>query len=216
MIEMTDVLNELSEKRPVFHSEADFQHVLAWKIHENHPDLNIRLEKRSILSGKEIYFDILAFKDSKIVAIELKYKTKNLDTIVTSESEDFSLKNHGAQDQGRYDFIKDISRLENAIGTHYARTGFAIFLTNDKSYWKTPAQDVNTVDKDFRIHEGRIIINRELSWKEGAAKGTMRGRDAPITLKGEYILNWKDYSNLEGQNGEFRYLLVRVEHGNGV
>ncbi len=166
------------------------------------------------MNGKEIYFDILAFKDSKIVAIELKYKTKNLDTIATNE--EFSLKNQGAQDQGRYAFIKDISRLENAIGTHYDRTGFAIFLTNDKSYWKTPAQDVNTVDKDFRIHEGKIIIKRELSWKEGTAKGTMGGQDAPITLKGEYILNWKDYSNLEGQNGEFRYLLVRVEHGNGV
>ncbi len=215
MIEMPDVLNELSEKRPVFHSEADFQHALAWRIHENHPDLNIRLEKRSILSGKEVYFDILAFKHSKIVAMELKYKTKNLDTVVTSESEEFSLKNQGAQDQGRYDFIKDISRLENAIGTHYDRSGFAIFLTNDKSYWKTPAQDVNTVDKDFRIHEGKII-KRELSWKEGASEGTMSGREDPITLEGEYILNWKYYSNLQGQNGEFRYLLVRVKHGDGI
>ena len=30
MIEIADVLNELSERRPVFHSETDFQHALAW------------------------------------------------------------------------------------------------------------------------------------------------------------------------------------------
>ena len=213
MIEMTCVLNELSEKRPAFHSEADFQHALAWGIHKNYPDLSIRLEKRSILNGKEIYFDILAFNDSKIVAIELKYKTKNLDTIATNE--EFSLKNQGAQDQGRYAFIKDISRLENARETYHDSAGFAVFLTNDESYWKTPAHDVNTVDKDFRIHEG-TIIKRKLSWKEGTAKGTMGRGDEPIMLKGEYILNWKNYSNLGEQNGKFRYLLVGVKHGDDV
>ena len=129
MIKITDVLNELSKNRPVFHSEADFQHALAWRIHEKYPDFNIRLEKRVILNEKEIYFDIFIFKDNKIVAVEVKYKTKNLDTGVTSEK--FSLKNQGAQDQGRYDFVKDISRLEKALETYCDSTGFAIFLTND-------------------------------------------------------------------------------------
>lgn len=213
MIEIIDVLNELSNRRSIFHSEADFQHALAWRIHEKYPDLNIRLEKRAILNEDEIYFDIFAFKDDETVAIEVKYKTKDLDAVVTSEK--FSLKNQGAQNQGRYDFIKDISRLEKAIEKHSESIGFAIFLTNDESYWKKPRHDVNAADRDFRIHEGKTIEGK-LSWKEGTSKGTMSGRAEPIILKDKYILNWKDYSHLEKQNGKFRYLLIRVKHDNGV
>ena len=82
MIEITNILGELSKNRSVFHSEADFQHALAWVIHEKYPDLTIRLEKRVTLKGKEIYFDIFVFNHSEIVAIEVKYKTKNLNALV--------------------------------------------------------------------------------------------------------------------------------------
>lgn len=213
MIEITDVLNELRRKRPVFHSEADFQHALAWRIHEKHPDLNIRLEKRMILEGEKNYFDVFAFKDNKIVVVEVKYKTKNLDTVVNHE--EFSLTNQSAQDQGRYDFLKDVSRLEKALELHRDSTGVAIFLTNDEFYWKAPARDINTIDKDFRIHEGKTIKGK-LSWKEGTSEGSMSGRVKPIILKGEYILNWKDYSNSGELNYKFRYLLIEVKHGNSV
>ena len=215
MIEITDVLNELSKKRPVFHSEADFQHALAWRIYEKYPDLNIRLEKRVILNKEGIYFDIFVFKDSKIVTIEVKYKTMNLNIALTSE--EFSLKNQDARDQGRYDFIKDISRLEKALEleTYLGSTGFAIFLTNDNSYWKMPTREINTVDKDFRIHEGKTIEGK-LSWREDTSDGTKSGRKESIILKDKYILNWKDYSDLEKQNSKFRYLLIEVKHGNGV
>jgi hypothetical protein len=213
MIEMTDVLNELRSKRRVFHSEADFQHALAWKIHEKYPRLNVRLEKRVILNKKEIYFDIFAFNDNKTVAIEVKYKAKNLDATVNGEK--FSLKNQGAQDQGRYDFLKDISRLEKALKINHECTGFAIFLTNDESYWKKPRGDINTADKDFRIHEGKTIQGR-LSWKEGTSEGTMSGRSESILLKKKYMLNWNDYSDVGEQNGKFRYLLVKITPGNSV
>ena len=48
------VLAGLSAKRPVFHSEADFQHAFAWEVHlldprievrlETHPEPNVRLD----------------------------------------------------------------------------------------------------------------------------------------------------------------------------
>jgi len=218
MIEIEGVLKELSGKRPVFHSEADFQHALAWTIHEKYSDLNIRLEKRVVLNNEEIYFDIFAFNKNKTV-IEVKYKTKNLNTVVNNE--EFNLKNHGAQDQGRYDFIKDISRLEKALLEKaleiHDGTGFAILLTNDESYWKTPTRYVDTADKAFRIHEGRIICGcGKLSWKERTSKGT-KSRRSDIILKRNYTLNWNNYSNMEGQkNGEFRYLLVKIAHNNSV
>jgi|GEM_PF-160683 len=219
------ILKVLSKERPVFHSEADFQHALAWAIHEKCPDLNIRLERRVKLNCKEFYFDILAFNDdNKTVAIEVKYKTtkyktENLEIEINNEK--FNLKDHGARDQGGYDFINDISRLEQALEKHYCDVGFAILLTNDKLYWKTPANGVDNADTNFGISEGKTIKG-ELNWKDGTSEGTKIGREESIKLKGEYILQWKDYSNLgdysnlEGENGKFRYLLIEVKHGNGV
>lgn len=42
--------------------------------------------------------------DNKIIILEVRNKTKNLS--FTYNGTDYELKNHGAQDQGRYDFIK--------------------------------------------------------------------------------------------------------------
>jgi hypothetical protein len=35
------LLGQLATTRPIFHSEADFQHQLAWDIHTSHPDSEI-------------------------------------------------------------------------------------------------------------------------------------------------------------------------------
>ena len=37
---------ELSKERRLFHSEADFQHALAYLIHQKYPNTQIRLEKK--------------------------------------------------------------------------------------------------------------------------------------------------------------------------
>lgn len=217
--DIENVLDSLSKKRPVFHSEADFQCALAWEIHEMYSDFNIRLEKKEEIYGKEIYPDIFIFKKDRIYILELKYKTRELK--ITMPKEEYHLKNQGAHDINRYDFCKDIERLEKMVEkyekSNYICTGFAIFLTNDSQYWVSPeTEKPNTFDKEFRIHEGRILRGI-LRWKEGASSGTTRGREDPINLSGMYCLRWKYYSNLnEKTNGEFRYLLVEVKHVNSV
>jgi hypothetical protein len=45
MITLENTLPSLSRERPIFHSEADFQHALAWHIHPRHPDTRVRLEQ---------------------------------------------------------------------------------------------------------------------------------------------------------------------------
>ena len=216
MINIKDALNKLSRKRPVFHSEADFQHSLAWEIHEMYPNLNIRLEKREEINGEELYLDAFIFKNSKICALELKYKTKNLD--VTISNEKYHLKNQGAQDIARYDFCKDIKRLEKVLKKHPNSIGFAIFLTNDDLYWKIP-RNSNTADKNFRIHNGRTLQGT-LKWKEETSPGTTKGRENPIKLAGKYEIRWRYYLNLnkenEQKNGKFRYLLIEVKHNNNI
>ena len=44
MFNVTSLMDAPARDRPVFHSEADFQHALAWCIHEAIPDGGCRLE----------------------------------------------------------------------------------------------------------------------------------------------------------------------------
>jgi hypothetical protein len=79
MLDMSDVMRRLAVERPLFHSEADFQHALAWKIHELAADAQIRLEVPSGRLDKKERIDILVRLASKTYAIELKYKKRKLD-----------------------------------------------------------------------------------------------------------------------------------------
>ena len=47
----------LARVRPLFHSEADFQHALAWLIHQRHSDARIRLEYR-VFGLEPVYLDL--------------------------------------------------------------------------------------------------------------------------------------------------------------
>ncbi len=202
-------LEELALERPLFHSEADFQHALAWALHRRWPEYEVRLERRlpKALGGPGYALDLWAIGSSHTLAMELKYKTRNLE--YTLQEESYYLQNHGAQDIGRYDFIKDVSRLENVASSRLNFSGYAIFLTNDPLYWRLPRSD-KTVDRDFRIHQGRRVSGR-LAWSEEASEGTKRGREGLIRLSGHYELDWHRYSTVESpQYGEFRYLLVSI------
>lgn len=214
MIDITRVLEELAGKRKVFHSEADFQHALAWEIHQQWLGCSMRLEFKPPHLDNRIYVDIWAANENATLAVELKYKTRkpHADDV---DGETFDLLNQSAQDVGRYDFLKDIQRLEQIVSGQNDIVGYAILLTNDRTYWNPPRNN-QTVDASFRIHEGRSITG-ELSWRAGTSKGTMRDREEPIVIRGTYKLLWQDYSELRrAKYGNFRYLLVKVDGGHGA
>ena len=205
------IIHTLRKDRPLFHSEADFQHALAWAIHKNHPDFEVRLEKREALKGKEIYFDICVISLDNIIPVEVKYKTSALQRTITSRwyVEEYLLKHQAAHDISRYDFIKDIARIEE-----FDKGGFAVFLTNDKLYWEESGYA--GFDDEFKIHEGRELHGK-LRWKAGTGPGTMKGRKEAIKLKGKYTLHWEEYSELKSEsfpqqyNTTFKYLLLEVQ-----
>lgn len=210
MLNIGAVLKSLSEKRPIFHSEADFQHSLAWEIREHYPDSKIRLETKVHGANTKVYLDILVVNHGIKYAIELKYKTLSYDAVV--DGEEFSLNNQGAQDIGRYDVLKDIQRLEEMLAAKVADKGFLIFLTNDKSYFSNPNGNKKTVDQNFRLHEGNRVGGK-LYWTEEAGKGTIKGREEPINLHGEYEMKWGNYSQIDDSpRGDFRCLLLEVDH----
>jgi len=201
----------LASRRPIFHSEADFQHALAWRIHETHPESELRLEREQFLPGgtERMATDIwIQFPDT-VVAIELKYTNRAFQ--VEWDGEAFGLRDHGAQPPRRYDFIKDIQRLEQTLRLpDPAEYGFAILLTNNQTYWTPPRQN-NVIDAAFRIHDSQGIGGGTLSWGQHAGAGTKQSREEPITLAHSYSLNWQDYFDFGSKPGEqFRYLAVVV------
>ena len=211
MLDIDSLMAGLSSRRPIFHSEADFQHALAWHIHETHPHCDLRLEREQFLpnTSERMATDIwIRFPDA-VVSIELKYTNRALRE--EWDGETFALRDHGAQPPRRYDFIKDVQRLEQTlILPSPADYGFAVLLTNNHMYWTPPRQE-NIIDAAFRIHHGHRLSEGGLRWGENAGAGTMGKRVEPIQLENSYDLRWRDYSSFGRDPGEtFRYLAVLV------
>lgn len=200
------ILTQLAKKRPIFHSEADLQHELAWQIHLTHRDAKIRLEQPF---GDQSHLDLSVQTDRQTFAIELKYCTASL--VVDVNEEQFQLKNQSANPVKRYQFLKDVQRLEQLVDSQTANQGFAVVITNDAGYWQESSIDWRgTIDAAFRIHEGREISG-QLAWAPKTSQGTKEGREEPIVLQGSYTIQWHDYSTIESvKNGQFRYCVVDV------
>jgi len=209
MLDVHDLLATLASTRPVFHSEADFQHSLAWQLHLMHPTAQIRLEK----PYGRMHIDISSAIEGQRYIFELKYKTHGVSVAVDGES--FHLQNHGAQPPSRYDFMKDLARLESIV--HPAQPpirGFAVFLTNDDTYWRSP-RTLPGVSADFSIHDGRRVSG-QLDWSQNASGGTKKNREEKVSLAAEYALTWRDYSEIgANRHAQFRCLVVPVNSLNG-
>ena len=166
-------IKNLSAKRKIFHSEADFQFAFAWELQKELPQAEIRLEYCPAFA-KDMHIDIFVIESGATYPIELKYKSKKIQTIDNNDF--FSLKNHGAQDINRHAFLYDVERLEKmkALDKSFSM-GYAVMLTNDPLYWRKPLKNAS-IDEAFKIHEGKTVFGT-LKWSEQAAAGTTKGHN---------------------------------------
>ena len=208
------ILARLAGRRPLFHSEDDFKLELAWELKEEfRGTVEVRLERPDLIDDKRISVDITLVRPTRNPTepkkyIELKYKTRKLEHSI--EGDDYDLKDQSAQDNGRYDFLRDISRVEKLGG------GFAVFLTNDRIYWEPGKRE--TFDREFRLHVDKLERGCH-AWDSKARHPERSGRATPIKLQHSYLLNWKCFRNKlpdvagngrNTNNRQFRYLLVEV------
>jgi len=207
-----NAITTLSESRKIFHSEADFQFALAWEIQKEYPDARIRLEYCLSDNNLKQYIDIMVITENGWYPIELKYKTHSLLTNYNGES--FNLRDQSAQDQGKYDFLKDVQRIERFCKDNSEmHKGFAVFLTNDSVYWKESKKD-NHVDEEFKLIDGSIKTGA-MSWAKHAGGGTIEKRESPIILKQKYLIDWRDYSHFANlRYGTFKYLVLSNSRDN--
>jgi hypothetical protein len=186
---LDQILTALASERPVFHSEADFQHALAWRMRAENYLVNVRLERRIHLDDEKMRVDIIGARPEGEFALEVKYWTRG--AMLAIGGEPFQLVNQAAQDLHRYDFWKDVSRLERLVAQGVVVGGAAVVVSNDASYWNVGRE--GTVDADFRMPEGQLR-GGILRWGPHASAGTTKNREAEITLKSSYEVHWTRYS----------------------
>lgn len=208
-VSLDAVLARLSEIRPVFHSEADFQQAFAWEVRAHDPTVRVRLETRPA-PGMRLDLLLTSADGQRRSAVELKYLTRLWVGEVAGER--FELKDQGAQDIRAHDVVKDIVRVERFVSAMPGSNGGVVCVGNDPSYWNTPTHGRPTNADAFRLHES-TVLHGTLAWGPLTGVGTSRGREEPLALVGTYRMAWSDYSALPGPRGVFRTLVVEVPGG---
>ena len=206
LVNVRAVLGALARRRPVFHSEADFQFAFAWELKLLNPGLDVRLETQP---EPNVRLDLSLVDPSsrRGAAVELKYMTRLW--VGSHDGESFALKNHGASDLRGYDVVKDVERVERFIAARPSWTGFVVALTNEASYWRTPTHGRPTNADAFRLYDGLVLAGHR-RWGPHTG-GTAKGREAALALRGTYPLTWLDYSRLDATAaGTFRALVVPI------
>lgn len=197
-------MDALAPKRPIFHSEADFQHAPAWEIQLRHPEASIRLEKR-VATHPNIELDLLVELDGSQLGVELKYPRRGMSAEVGNE---LFILSTGADDHSRYFAVEDVARLERLVAQKTIDGGALVFLTNVANVWAPPASGRAVLYDAFRLHDGHTLAGT-LNWGDwGAPGGRPSGASGIIALKASYPILWRDYSIIG--DIQFRYLIVVV------
>ncbi len=193
-----------SPKRSIV-CEEQLQLDLAWELKKFFGnDAEIYLEYAVSGQGKRRYYDIVIESESELIPIELKFKTKAV--------EGYEYSNHAAQDLGRYDFWRDVERIES-FGKKFGRkfkNGYAILVTNDTPYWNRSGEGrlyEQFSTKDQRTLSAGIV----LKWRKGYNEQSVgKNRCQDITINGDYTLNWTDVTSPDG-GAYFRALILEVK-----
>ena len=206
MIDMQYLMDELSRRYPLFHSEDDFKFQLAWLIKELYPSLTVNLERKLQVDEKD-RTDLVVSNSKSIVPVELKYKTIKSDVNVKGER--FVFKYHGAHDFTRYDFLRDIVRIETLVGSvNSIEEGYVVIVTMDESVFKVAR--AGSLSASFPIEQGRVI-NGVYSYSEQAKVKYPERADA-LEVVGHYEALWQEYSRVDinGYMHSLYCLIVKI------
>ena len=215
---LTDAMASLAERRPVFHSEADFQHELAMEI--SRTGFGVRLEIPFEVNLNNVHITVeldlllLNARTKHKTAVEIKY-VKSAVT-VDHRGERFNLKNTWGTNLPRFDCLADFQRVGQLKAAGIVDSAFTIFLTNSASAWADNVGGTNIMARQFSIHEGREMnAGALLNWvPANPTVGSVSARRlppyAPINIPQAATCTWAKYSDFQGRNGSFRYLLLEV------
>ncbi|MCR4660589.1 MAG: hypothetical protein K5765_01150 [Clostridia bacterium] len=212
-----DVLKYIAEKNHFFVSEAHLQTeftIAAAKLFPNnryYPELvpsKVPDKYFEKFGEKGTHFDLLIKTNNQKVLIEFKYITNTYANIVDGMW--LQVKSHMAMDIRRYDCWKDIERIELFSKEQDSDVdyGYFVLITNVPALWNQPG--TNSLDAEFHIENGTHLAGTR-NWRQGAAKGTTKGRENLIETTNDYVFKYDNFYNFGGSHGEFKSLVVEIE-----
>ena len=135
--------------------------------------------------GKKVYLDIVVSRGGEYLPIELKSKTK-LIHLGSAKLKRFGdvcelnevLSNQSAQDEGRYDFWRDVRRLQLVCKQFKkVKKGLSVFVTNDESYRKNAE---GTTSAQFNMDpQVKRLWGDQWKWEQGNSKKWPQEKDRP-------------------------------------
>ena len=206
---------ELKEEGRVFLNEWDFQmslslfltHIKGYKVHlEYIVPLSFLPKGEYPFANKEnINIDIVIEKEGFFYLIELKYKTKKA-TIKFErfwETKYVSLKDQSRIPMSRYDFWKDVARLEFLKESfEKVKGGLCVFVTNNKTY----TEEDKGISEEFTMEAHKCHMGT-LTLKDGKTKEKF----PKFSLSKDYQIEKWYKVTIEETKIAFHYCIVRVD-----
>ena len=202
-----DFKDFLQEQDELFLSESHMQFDFAWFLKNKHKDIEVILEYPVSGDKKIRYIDIVIEHKNERWGIELKYKTKP-EKVIWFEQE-FELKKHGAYNEVRGAFSKDVERLECFVENKIIHNGVFIGVSNDENIWKESTRE-DVGDFEFRFYrngEPRTLHGNPRFTSNVMKKIHPNG----ITFKGHYKFK-KDCHVIKEQKKLFYSLIEVIEN----
>lgn len=212
-------IDALAVRRPVFHSEADFQYELALQI--GGMGYNVRLEKPFTLGENTIEVDIIASLGGKNMGIELKYKHQTSKSVIGIDryGEHFEVVDNWGTNLTRYDVWSDFCRMAALVAAKAIDKGYSIILTN-APLWDAPGP---IMARNFSLQDGAVPDLRK-SWvwndhTEEQKRRTIGNRSDPLILpfRPSEPLHWEEYTKENNDPspiihtlGHYRYLPIET------
>ena len=212
-----DVFAFLESYNELLFNERDFQmHLATWLLNSaNHyDDVDVeyyvpKTELDNYIWDSELRLDIVVKKDGEYCPVELKYKTKKVESQISRFDEMLDdkvvvMKNQGAQDLGMYDFWKDVRRVELVRNRFKnVKGGLAVFVTNDLLYTKASRQNSNNYL--LNMTEGKHSVIKH--WQNEDSACAKKKSYKSFEVEKEYSIEWH-HRNVN--NIPFHYCVVFI------
>lgn len=209
-----DVKQFLETTKELLFNERDFQMHLATYLRQtgHYDDVDVEYyvplsELDDYVWNNELRIDVLTRKDEEFLPIELKYKTRSVWKQLPRFGENLSsevevMKNQGAQDLGKYDFWKDVRRIELVRKRFKSiKNGLAVFLTNDPAYLKSGRDTSNHLK--FSMTEG--AHGKEKHWLDN--ESICSKMHPNFDVEKEYSIHWES-KEVEGITINYTSLII--------
>ncbi len=195
----------------MFHSE---NHLSAWLALTLKKMLVLsstpKLQKAGFYENKRLRLDMLFEHRGREYAVELKYARGAMGrggSLLYKGDVYYAPSSGAADDITRFNFLKDVMRLESEIPKRDKTVMFALLLTNIRTLWEKG----NETSNDHAFHIDGNIQKGTLKWKWTPSKETLKRTGESLTIDGNYSAKWRTYTKIPKlKNKIFRYLLVKI------